>query len=117
MNACSETHMMADGVEWKGATQRFCQQCGRFHPLDAFSGSMRSCRKQLAKHAERRRRSRELAAQAAAAAASGSDATHLQTASAAAGEHAGCSAAWLSGAAPAGARSAAPGLRRCSPPC
>ncbi|PRW20503.1 squamosa promoter-binding 16 [Chlorella sorokiniana] len=64
-----EKHMMADQVEWKGEPQRFCQQCGRFHPLDAFAPGMRSCRKQLAKHAERRRRGRELAAQAAAAAA------------------------------------------------
>ncbi len=54
---------------WPSRRQYPVPQCGRFHPLDAFAPGMRSCRKQLAKHAERRRRGRELAAQAAAAAA------------------------------------------------
>ena len=44
-------------------------QCGRFHELAAFAPTMRSCRKQLAKHAERRRRARELAARAISEAA------------------------------------------------
>lgn len=33
-----------------GIVQRFCQQCGRCHPLDAFQGQKRSCIEQLAKH-------------------------------------------------------------------
>ncbi len=37
-------------------------QCGRFHPLDSFDGEMRSCRRQLARHAERRRAARAAAA-------------------------------------------------------
>ncbi|KAI7846279.1 hypothetical protein COHA_000207 [Chlorella ohadii] len=60
-------HMMAETVERDGTQQRFCQQCGRFHELDAFDPGMRSCRQQLARHAERRRRAR-----AAASAAHGS---------------------------------------------
>jgi hypothetical protein len=27
-----------------GVHQRFCQQCGRFHPLQDFDGAKRSCR-------------------------------------------------------------------------
>jgi hypothetical protein len=39
-----------------GRPQRFCQQCSHFHGLDAFDGSRRSCREQLAAHNARRRR-------------------------------------------------------------
>jgi hypothetical protein len=35
--------------------QRFCQQCRRFHELEAFEGSKRSCRHQLEQHNARRR--------------------------------------------------------------
>ncbi len=38
------------------------QQCGRFHLLDRFAPGLHSCREQLARHAERRRRTRALAA-------------------------------------------------------
>lgn len=38
------------------------QQCGRFHALDRFAPGLHSCREQLARHAERRRRTRALAA-------------------------------------------------------
>ncbi|EFN52419.1 hypothetical protein CHLNCDRAFT_138913 [Chlorella variabilis] len=61
--------MASESVLVKGIQQRFCQQCGRFHELAAFAPTMRSCRKQLAKHAERRRRARELAARAISEAA------------------------------------------------
>lgn len=59
------THLMAEEVLRKGTLQRFCQQCGRFHDLDLFAPGMRSCRQQLARHAERRRRGRAMAAAAA----------------------------------------------------
>ena len=32
------------------------QQCGRFHDLSTFDGNRKSCREQLSKHNERRRR-------------------------------------------------------------
>lgn len=34
---------------------RFCQLCGRFHALDAFDDSRRSCGHKLLKHNERRK--------------------------------------------------------------
>ncbi|KAL4852680.1 N-acetylserotonin O-methyltransferase-like protein [Chlorella vulgaris] len=64
-------HMMSQEVMFKGSSQRFCQQCGRFHQLDRFSPGMRSCRQQLAKHAERRRRGRAIAAANSASTAAG----------------------------------------------
>lgn len=42
-------------------------RCGRFHPLEAFEPSLRSCRQQLARHAARRRERRRQAAAAKAA--------------------------------------------------
>ncbi|XP_042418770.1 squamosa promoter-binding-like protein 15 isoform X1 [Zingiber officinale] len=36
--------------------QRFCQQCSRFHPLSAFDEGKRSCRRRLAGHNRRRRK-------------------------------------------------------------
>ena len=39
-----------------GARERFCQQCSRFHSVDAFEGGKRSCRTQLARHNARRRK-------------------------------------------------------------
>jgi hypothetical protein len=39
----------------KGRHQRYCQQCGRFHPLAAFDDDRRSCRAGLARHNARRR--------------------------------------------------------------
>ena len=39
-----------------GLPQRFCQQCGRFHPLSAFDGACKSCRKELEAHNKRRRK-------------------------------------------------------------
>ncbi|KAL8514467.1 hypothetical protein ACS0TY_013543 [Phlomoides rotata] len=36
--------------------QRFCQQCSRFHPLSEFDEEKRSCRRRLAGHNRRRRK-------------------------------------------------------------
>ncbi|XP_022769462.1 squamosa promoter-binding-like protein 14 [Durio zibethinus] len=36
--------------------QRFCQQCSRFHPLSEFDDGKRSCRRRLAGHNRRRRK-------------------------------------------------------------
>ncbi|KAL8514476.1 hypothetical protein ACS0TY_013550 [Phlomoides rotata] len=36
--------------------QRFCQQCSRFHPLSEFDAGKRSCRRRLAGHNRRRRK-------------------------------------------------------------
>lgn len=50
-----------------GQLQRFCQQCGRFHDLDMFDGSKRSCRQRLAQHnTSRKRRLNAIKARAAA---------------------------------------------------
>jgi hypothetical protein len=40
LSGCPQvSNIMRDGVP-----QRFCQQCGRFHPLQDFDGAKRSCR-------------------------------------------------------------------------
>ncbi|XP_010256977.1 PREDICTED: squamosa promoter-binding-like protein 14 [Nelumbo nucifera] len=39
-----------------GQMQRFCQQCSRFHPLSEFDEGKRSCRRRLAGHNRRRRK-------------------------------------------------------------
>ncbi|XP_048329804.1 squamosa promoter-binding-like protein 13A isoform X2 [Ziziphus jujuba] len=39
-----------------GNTQRFCQQCSRFHSLEEFDEGKRSCRKRLDGHNRRRRK-------------------------------------------------------------
>ncbi|KAF0890676.1 hypothetical protein E2562_004185 [Oryza meyeriana var. granulata] len=41
-----------------GLHQRFCQQCSRFHLLDEFDDAKKSCRKRLADHNRRRRKSK-----------------------------------------------------------
>ena len=41
-----------------GDPVRFCQQCGRFQPLDEFDGTKKSCRLKLLLHNEQRRRKR-----------------------------------------------------------
>ncbi|GJN01480.1 hypothetical protein PR202_ga18749 [Eleusine coracana subsp. coracana] len=48
-----------------GLHQRFCQQCSRFHLLDEFDDSKKSCRKRLADHNRRRRKSKPSDADAA----------------------------------------------------
>ncbi|KAI3444747.1 hypothetical protein Pfo_001412 [Paulownia fortunei] len=52
-----EMHAKAPKVVVLGIEQRFCQQCSRFHALAEFDESKRSCRRRLAGHNERRRKS------------------------------------------------------------
>ncbi|KAJ8466068.1 hypothetical protein OPV22_028620 [Ensete ventricosum] len=52
-----EAHFKAAVVAVAGLRQRFCQQCSRFHELAEFDDSKRSCRRRLAGHNERRRKS------------------------------------------------------------
>ncbi|KAH9604804.1 hypothetical protein KSS87_002253 [Heliosperma pusillum] len=51
-----EFHAKAHSVLVSGLTQRFCQQCSRFHELTEFDEAKRSCRRRLAGHNERRRK-------------------------------------------------------------
>ncbi|PWA75293.1 SBP-like protein [Artemisia annua] len=52
-----EIHAKAPIVVIGGRQQRFCQQCSRFHDLTEFDDAKRSCRRRLAGHNERRRKS------------------------------------------------------------
>ncbi|KAJ9566471.1 hypothetical protein OSB04_002437 [Centaurea solstitialis] len=52
-----EVHAKAPIVVIAGRQQRFCQQCSRFHDLTEFDDTKRSCRRRLAGHNERRRKS------------------------------------------------------------
>ncbi|KAJ0970553.1 hypothetical protein J5N97_018512 [Dioscorea zingiberensis] len=52
-----EQHSKAPVVLVLGSQQRFCQQCSRFHSVSEFDDSKRSCRRRLAGHNERRRKS------------------------------------------------------------
>lgn len=54
-----EFHSKAATVVTAGLTQRFCQQCSRFHQLSEFDNGKRSCRKRLADHNRRRRKSNQ----------------------------------------------------------
>ncbi|VFQ94611.1 unnamed protein product [Cuscuta campestris] len=49
-------HSKAATVLAAGLTQRFCQQCSRFHVLTEFDNGKRSCRRRLADHNRRRRK-------------------------------------------------------------
>ncbi|KAJ8749384.1 hypothetical protein K2173_018874 [Erythroxylum novogranatense] len=51
-----EPHSKAQVVVVAGIRQRFCQQCSRFHELSEFDENKRSCRRRLAGHNERRRK-------------------------------------------------------------
>ncbi|GBF91731.1 hypothetical protein Rsub_04035 [Raphidocelis subcapitata] len=51
-----EYHLKVPTLMRDSIPQRFCQQCGRFHPLDEFDGNKRSCRSRLLKHNARRRK-------------------------------------------------------------
>ncbi|XP_047063830.1 squamosa promoter-binding-like protein 7 [Lolium rigidum] len=51
-----EAHSKAPRVVVHGAEQRFCQQCSRFHAMSEFDDAKRSCRRRLAGHNERRRK-------------------------------------------------------------
>ncbi|KAK4285930.1 hypothetical protein QN277_002555 [Acacia crassicarpa] len=52
-----EFHSKALVVIVAGTRQRFCQQCSRFHDIGEFDEAKRSCRRRLAEHNERRRKS------------------------------------------------------------
>ncbi|KAF4386636.1 hypothetical protein F8388_006591 [Cannabis sativa] len=52
-----EFHSKASIVFVSGLQQRFCQQCSRFHEISEFDDAKRSCRRRLAGHNERRRKS------------------------------------------------------------
>lgn len=52
-----ELHAKASAVTIAGIQKRFCQQCSRFHDLSEFDEAKRSCRRRLAGHNERRRKS------------------------------------------------------------
>ncbi|KAI5079523.1 hypothetical protein GOP47_0005673 [Adiantum capillus-veneris] len=65
-----EYHSKASTVMITGNTQRFCQQCSRFHALTEFDEGKRSCRKRLADHNRRRRKPQPAAALPAADSAS-----------------------------------------------
>ncbi|XP_047977166.1 squamosa promoter-binding-like protein 7 [Salvia hispanica] len=52
-----EMHAKAPKVVLHGIDQRFCQQCSRFHAMAEFDEAKRSCRRRLAGHNERRRKS------------------------------------------------------------
>lgn len=54
-----EFHSKASTVIAAGLTQRFCQQCSRFHLLSEFDNGKRSCRRRLADHNRRRRKSQQ----------------------------------------------------------
>lgn len=51
-----EVHSKATNALVGKQMQRFCQQCSRFHPLSEFDEGKRSCRRRLAGHNRRRRK-------------------------------------------------------------
>ncbi|KAG5514081.1 hypothetical protein RHGRI_035474 [Rhododendron griersonianum] len=51
-----EIHSKASKVLVGNVLQRFCQQCSRFHVLEEFDEGKRSCRRRLAGHNKRRRK-------------------------------------------------------------
>lgn len=55
-----DMHSKAPKVVVLGLEQRFCQQCSRFHVVSEFDDAKRSCRRRLAGHNERRRKSSHL---------------------------------------------------------
>lgn len=56
-------HYKTSSLEVDGKEQRFCQQCGRFHEVQAFEGERRSCKESLARHKQRRKKAEALRAQ------------------------------------------------------
>lgn len=51
-----EPHSKSSKALVANQMQRFCQQCSRFHPLSEFDEGKRSCRRRLAGHNRRRRK-------------------------------------------------------------
>lgn len=54
-----EMHSKASRALVGNAMQRFCQQCSRFHILQEFDEGKRSCRRRLAGHNKRRRKTNQ----------------------------------------------------------
>ncbi|XP_027353530.1 squamosa promoter-binding-like protein 1 isoform X2 [Abrus precatorius] len=54
-----EMHSKASKALVGNAMQRFCQQCSRFHMLQEFDEGKRSCRRRLAGHNKRRRKTNQ----------------------------------------------------------
>ncbi|CAL0316514.1 unnamed protein product [Lupinus luteus] len=54
-----ELHSKATNALVGNAIQRFCQQCSRFHLLQEFDEGKRSCRRRLAGHNKRRRKTNQ----------------------------------------------------------
>ncbi|XP_019461132.1 PREDICTED: squamosa promoter-binding-like protein 14 isoform X2 [Lupinus angustifolius] len=54
-----ELHSKASKALLSNQLQRFCQQCSRFHPLSEFDEGKRSCRRRLAGHNRRRRKTQQ----------------------------------------------------------
>lgn len=52
-----QPHLQATALHVDQELQRFCQQCGRFHPLKEFDGDKKNCRFRLERHNNRRRKS------------------------------------------------------------
>lgn len=52
-------HSNVDSIVLDGQVVRFCQQCGRFQPLEDFDCARKSCYEALAKHNARRRKNRQ----------------------------------------------------------
>lgn len=68
-------HLKAQSVGLEAGTSRFCQQCSRFHTVDAFDGTRRSCRDRLKTHNQRRKRRKETEFEATSAVPGQSTAT------------------------------------------
>ncbi|RMZ52284.1 hypothetical protein APUTEX25_001674 [Auxenochlorella protothecoides] len=51
-----EYHLKVDCIMRNGVRSRFCQQCGRYQPLEDFDDTKRSCRVRLQRHNQRRRK-------------------------------------------------------------
>eukprot|EP00951_Prasinocladus_malaysianus_P034560 scaffold349463_cov45-Prasinocladus_malaysianus.AAC.1 len=51
VRTCSK-HQREEAVLFDGVSSRFCQQCVKFHNVEAFDGKKRSCRERLTRHNE-----------------------------------------------------------------
>ncbi|WIA37800.1 hypothetical protein OEZ86_014665 [Tetradesmus obliquus] len=51
-----EEHMRSLAITVNGTLCRFCQQCAKFEPVEAFDSNKRSCRARLIEHNKRRRK-------------------------------------------------------------
>ncbi len=53
-------HLIASELHLDGSLERFCQKCGKTHPLEEFEGLKRSCRVGLQRHNLRQKALRSL---------------------------------------------------------